>query len=138
MTLTPAQLAQRRRAPLKHGATSGSGAGALRTSDLGKLQRQLYDRLLWRVRRATGRTTLGTRLALEKVAYYGARIELADAWLAEQRDPLFRDRSSGELWPIIAKVDEWVSAQARYVAQLPGGPRATDDVTAILGRHRRG
>jgi hypothetical protein len=114
---------------LKHGAFSAS--------EIARRQRKWYDRLMWRVRTATGRTSLRTRLAIEKIAYYRARIELADEWLAEQPDPLFRDRATGELWPVVSRVDEWTSAEARYVAQMPSGAASgLGDLARQLARPR--
>jgi hypothetical protein len=111
MPLSAAQLRQRAKAALK--------AGHYSAAKFGPLQAVLYDRLLRRCTRSSGRTSLRTRLAVRKVAYYRAKIALAEAWLDEQADPLFADRAKGEMHPMHDRIDEWQSAEARYLAQLP-------------------
>jgi hypothetical protein len=111
--LSRAERKQRQRAALKSGAFS--------KREIGPLSAVLYDRLLSRFRDANGASTLKQRLLLRDIADCDARILLADEWLDSQADPLFRDRRTGELWPIVDSRDGWARVRAALIDKLPDG-----------------
>lgn len=131
--LSAQQLAQRQLAALRSGAFSATATRP--ASD------RLYEHLRRRVVRSSGPTTPQLRLRLRLLATTLAKIELAELWLAQQDHELFRDALTGEVHPLIERVDRWVAAASPMIDRLPAGAaRAIEDdlPTLLAARGRRG
>ncbi len=127
--LSPAQLAQRHVAAVKSGATSRA---IPRPSSETK-----YAHLRRAVVRASGKTTPRQRLQLRLLAIVLVRIERAERWLAQQPDEIFADAATGDLHPLIARVDHWSSVAAGMLERLPDAAKADlADAFPVQGRRR--
>lgn len=131
--LTAAELEQRRQAAVSHGGYRDR----LTRFAWGPLYASLREGFV----RAVGRpSTLRERELLQELA---ARLHQADrvqAWLEEQPDPLFRDRATGELHAVVARLDDWLTAVGRLrerLWELAGEGNTEHLGLSALGTRRR-
>jgi hypothetical protein len=104
-------------------------------------RRNLFDRIRPALGLPKGATApVAVKVLVERAAWYRAVLVQSYEWRLEQPDPVFRDRGAGELHPVIAREEEWMSAYSRLMAQLPidGGGLLDDDLPALLRGGRRG
>jgi hypothetical protein len=127
--LSPAERRQRAKAALKSGAFSGVRIRAL--SDV------FYDRHMWRLNAEHGPTTPRQRMIVRDIADCDAQIRLADDWLDAQEDPLFKDRGTGELWPIVDRRRDWARTRATLYDKLPDGSAEPLGLSRRFGGDRR-
>jgi hypothetical protein len=134
--LTAAEPRQRQEAPLKHRAYSRRKM----RGPWAREQRNLQDRVRSALGLARGATSpLRVRLIVEKAAWYRTLLLTSYEWRLAQPDPVFKDRAAGELHPVIAREEEWMSALSRLLAQLPidGTNLFEGDLASALAARRR-
>jgi hypothetical protein len=109
--LSPAELEQRREAAVSHGGYRDRLTRFAWGPSYANMREQFS--------RAVGRpTTLRERELLQELAARLHQIDGVQAFLEAQPDPLFRDRSAGVLHPVVAQLDDWMTAVGRLRERL--------------------
>jgi hypothetical protein len=110
--LSAAEIEQRREARTVHGVYSETKM--LPRSEIG------YQRLRKALNKAVGRTTPAERRQMRYLARYEAWIAEAELWLATNAaQGMFVDAKSGQLHPLVDRIEGWTAAASRVVARMP-------------------